>query len=53
MNSNGVGDVLEFPDPFIILSVYTDEREVYEGFELEIEPLEGKNTVSKDIHISR
>ena len=36
--SNGVGDVLEFSDPFITIIVYTDGSVTKEGFELEIAP---------------
>ena len=36
--SNGVGDVLEFSDPFITITVYTDGSITKEGFELEIAP---------------
>ena len=36
--SNGVGDVLEFSDPFITITVYTDRSVALEGFELEIAP---------------
>ena len=37
--SNGVGNVLEFSDPFITITVYTDGSVTKEGFELEIAPL--------------
>ena len=37
-NSIGVGDVLEFFDPFITITVYTDPSGTLEGFELEIAP---------------
>ena len=37
-NSIGVGDVLEFSDPFITIIVNTDQSVALEGFELEIAP---------------
>ena len=36
--SNGVGDVVEFPDAFITITVYTDQSVSGDGFELEITP---------------
>ena len=36
--SNGVGDVVEFPDAFITITVYTDHSVSGNGFELEITP---------------
>ena len=36
--SNGVGDVVEFPDAFITITVYTDHSVSGDGFELEITP---------------
>ena len=44
--SIGVGDVLEFSDEFITISVYTYSSVAREGFELEIAPLAGKTLES-------
>ena len=46
MSSNGVGDVLEFSDPSIIITVYTDHSVTLAGFELAISPSASKNTDS-------
>lgn len=53
--ANGVGDVLEFPEPFITIAIYTDHSFGGEGFELEIAPATSKtfNEVLYEVSRSR